>query len=296
MKNIIAVDLFSGAGGTTSGLKKAGIKVAAAIEIDKWAAQTYRHNNPEVVLFEADIRNISGKKIIDQVSLSVQAGKTAVLLGPNGAGKSTLGAAIMGDFKFQVTSGTMTFNQQKIQLLHKPTESNERSLLGLFMTMQNPVEIPGVTTTDLLRNALIARGKRLTLDEVRSEISAACKKLNTNIFFSERELNVGFSGGEKKRNEILQLLVLKPKLAILDEIDSGLDIDAANNISTQLNLIQKSTGMSFLIITHNMKILKKLKVDKVYIMARGQIALHGGASLIKKVEQTGFSFLKEKLS
>lgn len=224
------------------------------------------------------------KKIITDVSLEVKRGETVVILGPNGAGKSTLGAAIMGDPRFRISKGEIKFLGEKINTL----EIDKRGLLGMMMTMQNPVEITGISTTDVIRNALIARGEKLTLDQVRERISVACKKLKTNIFFAEREINVQFSGGEKKRNEILQALVLKPKLLILDEIDSGLDVDAAENISNLLKELQKETGAAYLIITHNMRVLKNLDVDRTYILKAGEIVKAGGVELMRQVEQSGF--------
>ena len=197
------------------------------------------------------------KKIIDNLSLEVAQGETVVILGPNGAGKSTLGSAIMGDPKLKITEGKISFLNKDIT----QKKVDERGMLGMMMTMQNPVEIPGISTTNVIRAALNARGEDLSLDKIRERISIVCKKMKTNIFFSEREINYQFSGGEKKKNEILQALVLKPKLLILDEIDSGLDVDAANNISELLSELQNENKTAFLIITHNMRILKNLKID-----------------------------------
>ena len=227
------------------------------------------------------------KKIIDGVSFEVGAGETVVILGPNGAGKSTLGAALMGDGRYIITKGSVKFCGQEISVM----EVDKRALLGIMMTMQNPVEIPGISTTEVIRNALMARGERLTLDAVRERISAVCKKLKTNIFFAERELNVQFSGGEKKKNEVLQVMVLKPKLLILDEIDSGLDVDATEKISEMLAELAKETGVAFLVITHNMRVLKHLIVNKVLILKNGKIVKTGGGELIKEVETEGFQNL-----
>lgn len=227
------------------------------------------------------------KKIIDGVSFEVGAGETVVILGPNGAGKSTLGAALMGDGIYIITKGSVKFCGQEISAM----EVDKRALLGMMMTMQNPVEIPGISTTEVIRNALMARGERLTLDAVRERISVVCKKLKTNIFFAERELNVQFSGGEKKKNEVLQAMVLKPKLLILDEIDSGLDVDATEKISEMLAELAKETGTAFLVITHNMRVLKHLIVNKVLILKNGKIVKTGGGELIKEVETEGFQNL-----
>lgn len=224
------------------------------------------------------------KKIIENLSLKIARGETVVILGPNGAGKSTLGSAIMGDPKLKITEGKISFLNKDIT----QKKVDERGMLGMMMTMQNPVEIPGISTTNVIRAALNARGEDLSLDKIRERISIVCKKLKTNIFFSEREINYQFSGGEKKKNEILQALVLKPKLLILDEIDSGLDVDAANNISELLSELQKENKTAFLIITHNMRILKNLKIDKVCILKSGKIVKTGGVDLLKKVEEEGF--------
>ncbi len=224
------------------------------------------------------------KKIIENLSLKIVQGETVVILGPNGAGKSTLGSAIMGDPKLKITEGKISFLNKDIT----QKKVDERGMLGMMMTMQNPVEIPGISTTNVIRAALNARGEDLSLDKIRERISIVCKKMKTNIFFLEREINYQFSGGEKKKNEILQALVLKPKLLILDEIDSGLDVDAANNISELLSELQNENKTAFLIITHNMRILKNLKIDKVCILKSGKIVKTGGVDLLKKVEEEGF--------
>ena len=227
------------------------------------------------------------KKIIDNLSLEVAQGETVVILGPNGAGKSTLGAAMMGDPKLKIPEGEIRFLGENITNM----KVDERAKLGMMMTMQNPVEIPGISTTEVIRNALMARGERLPLDTVRERISTVCKKLKTNIFFAERDLNVQFSGGEKKKNEILQAMVLRPKLLILDEIDSGLDVDATEKISEMLAELAKETRAAFLVITHNMRVLKHLSVDKVLILKDGKIVRTGGDELIREVEAEGFQNL-----
>lgn len=229
------------------------------------------------------------KKIIDNLSLEVAQGETVVILGPNGAGKSTLGATIMGDPKLKITEGDIRFFDEDITNM----KAYERARLGMMMTMQNPVEIPGISTTNVIRAALNARGENLSLDKIREQISVVCKKLKTNIFFAEREINYKFSGGEKKKNEIIQALVLKPKLLILDEIDSGLDVDAADLISGALKELQENEKTALLIITHNMRILKKLKVDKVYILKSGEIVKTGNRELLDLIEKNGYEGIKE---
>ena len=229
------------------------------------------------------------KKIIDNLSLEVAQGETVVILGPNGAGKSTLGAAMMGDPKLKITEGEIRFFDENITNM----KVDERARLGMMMTMQNPVEVPGISTTNVIRAALNARGENLSLDKIREQISVVCKKLKTNIFFAEREINYKFSGGEKKKNEIIQALVLKPKLLILDEIDSGLDGDAADLISGALKELQENEKTALLIITHNMRILKKLKVDKVYILKSGEIVKTGTRELLDLIEKNGYEGIKE---
>ena len=229
------------------------------------------------------------KKIIDNLSLEVAQGETVVILGPNGAGKSTLGAAMMGDPKLKITEGEIRFFDENITNM----KVDERARLGMMMTMQNPVEVPGISTTNVIRAALNARGENLSLDKIREQISVVCKKLKTNIFFAEREINYKFSGGEKKKNEIIQALVLKPKLLILDEIDSGLDVDAADLISETLKELQENEKTALLIITHNMRILKKLKVDKVYILKSGEIVKTGNRELLDLIEKNGYEGIKE---
>ena len=229
------------------------------------------------------------KKIIDNLSLEVAQGETVVILGPNGAGKSTLGATIMGDPKLKITEGEIRFFDEIITNM----KVDERARLGMMMTMQNPVEVPGISTTNVIRAALNARGENLSLDKIREQISVVCKKLKTNIFFAEREINYKFSGGEKKKNEIIQALVLKPKLLILDEIDSGLDVDAADLISGALKELQENEKTALLIITHNMRILKKLKVDKVYILKSGEIVKTGTRELLDLIEKNGYEGIKE---
>lgn len=229
------------------------------------------------------------KKIIDNLSLEVAQGETVVILGPNGAGKSTLGAAMMGDPKLKITEGEIRFFDENITNM----KVDERARLGMMMTMQNPVEVPGISTTNVIRAALNARDENLSLDKIREQISVVCKKLKTNIFFAEREINYKFSGGEKKKNEIIQALVLKPKLLILDEIDSGLDVDAADLISGTLKELQENEKTALLIITHNMRILKKLKVDKVYILKSGEIVKTGNRELLDLIEKNGYEGIKE---
>ena len=232
-----------------------------------------------------------GKEILSGVDFSVSKGETVVLLGPNGAGKSTICTTLMGDPRFKV-KGSAKFEKKELLKL----TPDKRAKLGIFLSFQNPVEIPGVSTTEMLRTALVKKNKYLPLDTVREEISKNAKKLGQNIWFSERELNIGFSGGEKKKNEIIQMLTLKPKLIILDEIDSGLDLDASDKISKILRDYQKETDCSYLIVTHNMRILKHLAVSKTVILNKGRVYMTGDEKLISRVEKQGFKAIFEEVS
>jgi Fe-S cluster assembly ATP-binding protein len=232
----------------------------------------------------------SGKEILSQVNFSVAAGETAVLVGPNGAGKSTIAGAIMGDPRFSVSGSVKFLGKELLKM-----SVDKRAGLGIFMSFQNPVEVPGITTTEMLRAVLEEKkGGFVPIDEVREGILAGAKKLGTNIWFSERELNVGFSGGEKKKNEILQMLALKPKFVILDEIDSGLDVDAGKKISKILRDYQKESGCSYLIITHNMRVLSDLKPSKAILMDKGRVIAVSDEKMLKRVEKEGFRALLEE--
>lgn len=233
---------------------------------------------------------VEGRKILSGVDFLIDAGETAVLIGPNGAGKSTVASAIMGNPRFSV-SGSVKFLGKEILKM----SVDKRAKLGIFMSFQNPVEVPGITTTEMIRSVFEEKkGGFVPIDEVREEITKGAKKLGTNIWFSERELNVGFSGGEKKKNEILEMLALKPKLVILDEIDSGLDVDAGKKISGILAEYQKESGCSYLIITHNMRVLSDLRPSKVILMDKGYVMAVSDEKMLKRVEKEGFKRLLEE--
>lgn len=225
-----------------------------------------------------------GRELLHDVSFAVPSGATTVLLGANGAGKSTLAGALAGDPRF-LTSGEVKFQGQNLLDL----TPDRRAQLGLFLTFQTPVEIPGVSTTEAVRSALEARKNDFVpLDSVRAGITEAARQLGTDIWFAERDLNVGFSGGEKKLSEILQLLSLEPKFVILDEIDSGLDVDASARISRVLRDYQAKTGCTYLIITHNMRILRDLRPARAVLLSKGRIAAVGGEELVSAVEEQGY--------
>lgn len=237
------------------------------------------------------VASASEKEILHGVSFEVSEGETAVLLGMNGAGKSTVASAIMGDPRFKV-SGKVKFLGKDV--LKMPVF--ERARLGIFLSFQSPIEVPGVTTTEMIRSVKEeTKCGFVSLDEVREGITESAKKLGTNIWFAERDLNVGFSGGEKKKNEILQMLSLRPKLVILDEIDSGLDIDAGARISKVLEEYQKESGCSYLIVTHNMRVLKNLKPSKAILVDDGRVIAVKDGTLVKQVEKKGYKAVLEEI-
>ncbi|MGN0046727.1 MAG: Fe-S cluster assembly ATPase SufC [Eggerthellaceae bacterium] len=222
--------------------------------------------------------------ILRDVNFSIEAGTTTVLMGPNGAGKTTLGHALMGNPEYQVTSGTITFNGEDIT----DYSPDKRAVAGMFMSFQAPVEVPGVPLATFLR-AIVATRPELKLRgaKFKKRVAEIMDQLNMDPSYLDRELNVGFSGGEKKKLEMLQLLLLQPKLAILDETDSGLDVDALDTVSRAINLYQEMGG-TLLMITHNTRILEHVKVDKVQVLVRGQIVDAGCSDLILEIDNKGF--------
>ena len=241
-----------------------------------------------------DLRvSVEDSEILHGVDISIGPGETHVLMGPNGAGKSTLGNALMGNPQYTVTGGEVRFHGE--DLLEKSV--NERAASGLFMSFQNPIEIPGISLENFMRSAIEQRsGTKLRLWDFRKQVRATLDTLQMEHSYAERDLNVGFSGGEKKKAEILQLLLLKPSLAILDETDSGLDVDAVKTVSRGIKEFQKDEEASLLVITHNAAILDALHVDKVHVLVNGRIVKEGGAELIKEIEENGFSAFEEAIA
>lgn len=225
------------------------------------------------------------KELLHDIDLTVGSGETHVLMGHNGAGKSTLGCTIMGSPEYKITGGRIIFDGEDIT----NETADKRAKRGIFLSFQNPVEIPGVTLSEFLRNALEQlTGKRTKLWEFKKQLHTAMEVLDMDKSYADRELNVGFSGGEKKKAEILQLLMLKPKLAILDETDSGLDVDAVKTVSKGIEEYRKETGGTLLVITHNAKILEALTVDKTHILSNGRNAKDGRGELAFEVLTNGF--------
>ena len=225
------------------------------------------------------------KELLHGVTLSVGEGETHVLMGPNGAGKSTLGCTIMGSPEYKVTGGKIFFGGEDIT----DDTADKRAKRGIFLSFQNPIEIAGITLSEFLRNALEqVTGKHLKLWDFKKKLKAAMELLEMDPAYADRDLNVGFSGGEKKKAEILQLLILEPKLAILDETDSGLDVDAVKTVSKGIEEYRARTGGSLLVITHNTKILEALNVDKTHILSAGKVAAEGDGTLVNEVIENGF--------
>ena len=226
------------------------------------------------------------REILRGVDLTIKSGQTHAIMGPNGSGKSTLAYSIAGHPKYTITGGTVTLDGKDVLEM----SVDERAKAGLFLAMQYPVEVPGVSVSNFLRTAVTAvRGEAPKIREWISEVKSAMGSLNMDTAFSERNLNEGFSGGEKKRHEILQLELLKPKIAILDETDSGLDIDALRIVSEGVNRVKQNSNMGVMLITHYTRILRYIKPDFVHVFAAGKIVEEGGAELAEKLEEKGYA-------
>ncbi len=225
-------------------------------------------------------------EIIKGISLTVKEGEVTVLMGPNGSGKSSLAHTLMGHPKYIVTKGKIYFNDIDITEM----EPNERAKLGLFLSFQYPAEISGVSVANFLRVALSSlKGQKIHVMDFKKILEEKLALLQMDRSFITRYLNEGFSGGEKKKNEILQLAVLEPKIAILDETDSGTDVDALKVISQGINTIKEKTGMGCLIITHYNRILQYIKADRVVVMVNGKIVKEGTKALADDIEAKGYA-------
>ncbi len=228
---------------------------------------------------------VAGRPILDKVNMEINKGEIHVLMGPNGAGKSTLGYVLTGNPKYEVTNGNILFNGRDIT----EESTDKRAKEGMFLSFQEPLEVPGLTLSSFMRNALEqVRGKRIRLMEFKNELKQAMDILQMDETYADRSLNVGFSGGEKKKTEILQLLMLKPSLAILDETDSGLDVDAVRQVSAGILEYQKTCNGALLIITHSTRILDALDVDYTHVMVNGNIVATGDASFVRDINENGY--------
>ncbi len=226
-----------------------------------------------------------GKQILKDLNIQIDSNETHVLMGPNGAGKSSLGNSLMGNPTYKIESGKIFFKNQDITQM----SADKRAKAGMFMSFQSPLEVPGISLEAFIRSSIQQKtGERVKLFHFQKELNAKMELLDMNPDYAKRDLNVGFSGGERKKSEILQLLMLKPDFAILDETDSGLDVDAVRVVSKGIEEYKKSVGGSLLIITHNARILESLKVDKTHILVGGTIVHTGDGSLVEEINKEGF--------
>jgi Fe-S cluster assembly ATP-binding protein len=229
--------------------------------------------------------------ILKGVNLTINDHETVALLGPNGHGKSTLLSAIMGHPKYEVTDGEILLDGKNVLEM----EVDERSKAGLFLGMQHPSEVPGVINSDFLKAAInVRREKPINLVELYKKLDDASKQMKIPMELSHRHLNEGFSGGERKRNEILQLILLKPSIAMLDEIDSGLDVDALQTVAEAIKRLQKETNSSFLIISHYARLFQMIQPTRVVVMINGRVAVEGGPEVITKIDGSGYEWLTKE--
>lgn len=225
------------------------------------------------------------KQILKGINLTVNSGETHAIMGPNGSGKSTLAYSIAGHPRYEIIDGAVLLDGENILEL----SVDERAKAGLFLAMQHPVEVPGVSVTNFLRTAVTSiRGEAPKLREWISEMKSAMNGLSIDSSFSDRNVNEGFSGGERKRHEILQLELIKPKFAVLDETDSGLDVDALKIVSDGVNRIKSETNMGVVLITHTIRLLRQIPVDKVHVIMDGKIVQEGGAELAEAIDNSGY--------
>ena len=237
--------------------------------------------------------NIEEKEILKNFNLKINSGEIHAIMGPNGTGKSTLSKVIMGDSNYTVVSGEILFDG--INIISMTVD--ERARLGLFLGMQMPVEIEGVTNADFLRTALSNKqGKDFKMMGFIKEINQACEKLNMNKEMIHRGVNKGFSGGEKKKNEILQMHLLKPSMILLDEIDSGLDVDALKIVGNNVMDYYNNNDVGILLITHYQRLLDYIKPDFIHVMMNGEIVMSGNTDLVNIIEEKGYDYIKNNLA
>ena len=240
----------------------------------------------QIIDLRASVETKEGRKqILNGVNLTIESGQTHAIMGPNGSGKSTLAYTLAGHPKYQVDGGQVLIDGENLLEM----TADERAKAGLFLAMQYPVEVPGVSMTNFLRTAVTAvQGEAPSIRTWTKELSEAMKRLRMDPKFAQRSVNDGFSGGEKKRAEVLQLELLKPKFAILDETDSGLDVDALRIVSEGVNRAKENTGLGIMMVTHYTRILKYIKPDVVHLFAHGQVVETGGPDLADRLEEEGY--------
>jgi Fe-S cluster assembly ATP-binding protein len=247
---------------------------------------------PHFVIKDLQV-NVEGKEIVRGLNLEIKGGEVHAIMGPNGTGKSTLASALMGHPKYEVVGGSVTLDGQDILEM----STDERARAGMFLAMQYPAEIPGVSNSNFIRTALNARrteGDEIPVLKFHRALQDKMRQLSIDPQFIDRYLNEGFSGGEKKRNEILQMAMLEPRISILDEIDSGLDIDALRIVAESANLL-RSPERGFLIITHYQRLLQYITPDYVHVMMQGRLVRSGGHELAQALEAQGYDWLKQEL-
>jgi len=234
--------------------------------------------------------SVEDKVIISDFNLTINDGEIHVLMGQNGVGKSTICKILLKDENYNINSGDIIFNGVKLNDL----STTEVARLGLYLVNQNPIQIEGVTNAEMLRTTLSEiTGERVGIFEFNKKLETICENLNIPKSFIHREINVGMSGGERKKNELMHLWMLEPKFIILDEIDSGLDVDALKKVCESIKLYHKEFNPSILIITHHNKILEYLNPSKVHVLAEGKIIKSGDISLAKEIEKNGFNSLNK---
>ena len=232
---------------------------------------------------------VEDKEILKGVNLTIKENETLALLGPNGHGKSTLLSVIMGHPKYEVTEGQILLDGQDVLSM----SVDERSRAGLFVAMQYPSEVPGVINSDFLKAAMNARREKpLSLFQFYKALDKASSEVKFSMDMVNRSLNEGFSGGEKKRNEIFQMMLLNPAISMLDEIDSGLDVDAISIVSDAINKIKKETNMGFLVVSHYARLYDLIHPTRAAVMINGQIVVEGGPEIIKKIDTTGYEWIR----
>src|SRR4051795_6762746 len=235
---------------------------------------------------------IEEREILRGVDLNISRGEIHALMGPNGSGKSTLASTLMGHPSYEITQGTIAFKGEDIT----EAEPHERARAGLFLAFQYPVSIPGVSVANFLRMAINAkREEPIQVKEFRTDLQHAIELLDVDRSFTSRHLNDGFSGGEKKRAEILQMAMLQPEVAVLDETDSGLDIDALRTVAEGVAKLQAEQGMGALIITHYQRILHYVRPEFVHVMMDGRIVMEGGEELVERLEREGYERIREEV-
>ncbi|MDE0573236.1 Fe-S cluster assembly ATPase SufC [Demequina sp. B12] len=240
----------------------------------------------EIKNLHASVETPEGtKQILKGVNLTINSGETHAIMGPNGSGKSTLAYAIAGHPKYDITEGSVFLDGEDVLEM----SVDERAKAGLFLAMQYPVEVPGVSVSNFLRTAKTAiDGEAPKLRTWVKDVKGSMDNLRMDASFAERNVNEGFSGGEKKRHEILQMELLSPKIAVLDETDSGLDVDALRIVSEGVNRVKENTGLGVMLITHYTRILRYIKPDFVHVFVNGQVAEEGGPELAERLEAEGY--------